>query len=145
MSLENFMPWDFSWRIKRAEAMDMMDEITMRTYRNKEFFYVDYTGLHGNKERTIQLIIESGQEYRKKPLKSVLALVNVGNARFDTEILRIFIENQDKSVPYEKRVAVIGLDTLKRVAYNLIVGTNKDVFIKAFESEEEAKEWLVQD
>lgn len=122
----------------------MMDEIKMMTYKDKEYFYVDYTGLMNSKEKIIRLIIESGEEYRKKPLKSVLALVNVGNARFDSEILRIFKENQDKSEPYEKRVAVIGLDTLKRIAYNFIAGSNKS-FIRAFESEEEAKEWLVQD
>lgn len=122
----------------------MMDEIKIMTYKNKEFFYVDYTGIANSKEKIIQLITESGEEYRKKPLKSVLALVNVGNARFDSEILGIFKESQEKCVPYEKRVAVIGLDTLKRIAYNFIAGSNK-TFIRAFESEEEAKEWLVQD
>lgn len=121
-----------------------MDQIKIMTYKNKEFFYVDYTGIANSKEKIIQLIIESGEEYRKKPLNSVLALVNVGNARFDSEVLRIFKESQDKSEPYEKRVAVIGLDTLKRIAYNFIAGSNKS-FIRAFETEEEAKEWLVQD
>jgi hypothetical protein len=33
----------------------------------------------------------------------------------------------------------VGLDTLKRVAYNFIAGINKEVFIKTFDSEEEAK------
>ena len=48
-------------------------------------------------------------------------------------------------MPYEKRVAVIGMKGLQKVAYNFIVSLTQKDLVKAFDSELEAKEWLVKD
>lgn len=122
-----------------------MEGLSNITYQNKKIIYLDYSNIGNSKEQAIQLIKAGTVEYAKYPPKSVIALVNVTNLRFDSEVMSVFKEEQDKAAPYEKKVAVFGLNALQRIAYNFISGSNKNVSIKAFDSEQEAKDWLVAD
>lgn len=121
-----------------------MEGLSTITYKNKKIIYLDYSGFGEDKEKTKELIKGGTAEYMKYPLKSVLALVNVKNLRFDTEVMNLWKEEQDKSAPHEKKVAVVGMSTLQRIAYNFITRSHGNT-IKAFESEQEAKDWLVMD
>lgn len=121
-----------------------MEGLSTIIYQNKAIIYMDYSGFGDNKESAKELIKGGTAEYKNYPLNSVLALVNVKNLRFDTEIMNLWKEEQDKSAPYEKKVAVVGMGTLQKIAYNFITRLHGNV-IKAFDSEQEAKDWLVDD
>ena len=122
-----------------------MEGFSTITYKDKSFFYVDYSGFGSDKEKAMQLIKGCTVEYMTHPKNSVVALLNVSGLRFNTEILNTFKSEQEIAAPYEKKIAVTGLNTLQRIAYNIIAGSARNVFIRAFDSEEEAKEWLVSD
>jgi hypothetical protein len=114
------------------------------TYQNKMIIYLDYSGFGDDKEKAKQLIKGGTEEYKKYPPNSVLALVNVANLRFDSEMMNLFKEEQDKSAPYEKKVAVIGMSGLQRIAYNFIT-RSQSATIKTFDSEQHAKDWLASE
>jgi hypothetical protein len=127
-----------------------MDGLKIINYKNKTIIYIDYTVKPGggpdtigsSKEKTIQLLRSATDEYKKCPEGSVLALCKFEGVRFDMDVLKVFKEEGAKTKPYEKKVAVIGIKGLLKAGYNFVVGLTSNTF-KAFDSEDEAKEWLV--
>lgn len=121
-----------------------MEGFSTIIYKDKEIIYLDFSSFVDDKEKAKELIKGATLEYTKYPLHSVLVLVNVTNLRFDSEVMNIFKEEQDKSAPYEKKVAVFGMNSLQRIAYNFVTRSNGDA-VRSFETELEAKNWLVED
>jgi hypothetical protein len=122
----------------------MVEGLSTISYKGKTIIYINYTDLGKSKEKTIQLLIGATEEYRKYPLKSVLALTNTTNLAFNMDVLKIFKDEGKKTAPYEKKVAAIGVKGLLKAAYNFVVGLTSKTF-KVFDTELEAKEWLVSD
>lgn len=124
-----------------------MEGLSVINCKNKEIIFVDHSVLSkdpNQKEKTIKLIKETTTEYQKRPKNSVLGLVNVEGSKFDMEILNVFKEEGGKIDPYEKKVAVYGVKGLQKAGYNFVVGLINSKY-KVFETEVEAKEWLVKD
>lgn len=126
--------------------MQMIFEgLSRDTYKEKVFYYVDFSVLKKNKEKTLKLIKDVAVEYAKNPQNSVLAITNVKDFFFDMDVLKLFKETQNISSVYEKKVAVIGVAGLLKAAYNFVIGlTQSNHPVKIFATEIEAKEWLVQ-
>jgi hypothetical protein len=122
-----------------------MEGLSNIVYKNKKIIYVDYSNIGDSKEKVTALIKGSTVEYKKNPPKSVLALVNVQNTKFDMDILNIMKSTKEETVPFEKKVAIIGLNGLQKVAYNFIVSLTQKESVRAFNTDLEAKEWLVSD
>lgn len=124
-----------------------MEGLSTITYKNKQIYYIDYSSIGESKDKVMQLLQGVLEEYTRKkiPPKSVLAITNVSNLHFDSDIISFFKQIREKSAPFEKRVAVIGMKGLQKVAYNFIVTLTQKDLVKAFDSELEAKEWLVGD
>jgi hypothetical protein len=124
-----------------------MEGLSTITYKNKQIYYIDYSGIGESKEKVMQLLTGVVDEYvsKKLPPKSVLAITNVTNLHFDSDIINVFKTQREKSLPFEKKVAVVGMKGLQKVAYNFIVTLTQKDLVKAFDSELEAKEWLVSD
>lgn len=122
-----------------------MEGFSKIAYKGKEILYADYSQFGFDKEKTLQLINGLAEEYAKCPPKSALALINVANLHFDTDIINALKENQEKSISYQKKVAVIGMKGLQKVAYNFIVSLTQRDLVKVLDNETEAKEWLVSD
>lgn len=122
-----------------------METISKISYKTKVIIYCDYSSVGKSKEQTLKLINGIIDEYKKYPLKSVLALINVTNLHFDMDILNLFKESQAKSAPYAKKEAIVGINGLQKVAYNFIAGMTNNKTMKAFDTELEAKEWLAAD
>jgi hypothetical protein len=121
-----------------------MEGLSKSLYKGKEIIYVDYSSFGTNKEKTISLIKGVTSELSMRPPKSVLILVNVTNMSFDTEVGNAFKESRKKAF-YEKKTAVIGLNSLQRLMYNFVINMGERDVVRAFESETEAKEWLVSE
>lgn len=124
----------------------MVEGVSTISYKGKTILFFDFSNLGKSKEKTIQLINAVGGEYMKNPLNSVLALFNTTNIYFDMDMLNAFKETRNKFNQYEKKVAGIGITGLLKTGFNFVVGLNKDTSsVKIFDSELEAKEWLVSD
>lgn len=113
-------------------------------YKDKRIYYVDYSALNKSKEKTIQLITHATQVYVNLPQNSVLALVNTENGYFDMDTLKVFKAEGSKTAIYEKKVAVIGVKRLIKVAYDFVVGLTNRKY-RLFDTKEEALEWLVSE
>lgn len=122
-----------------------MEGFSVITYKNKQIFYIDYSGIGSTKEKVLEFLDWVAVEYKKSPPKSILALTNIENLHFDSQIIEAFKKGRNQTMPYEKRVAVIGMKGIQKVAYNFIVSLTQKDLVKAFDSEIEAKEWLVKD
>jgi hypothetical protein len=122
----------------------LAEGISTISYKDKTILFFDFSNMGKSKEKTIKLINAIGGEYARNPLNSVLALFNVKNIYFDMDILNVFKEARNQFSQYEKKVAVIGVTGLLKTGYNFVVGLSKDSSsVKIFDSELEAKEWLV--
>lgn len=122
----------------------MAEGFSTITYQNKTILYFDFSVLGKSKEKTLQLINSVGVEYQKYTLNSVLALFNCTDLYFDMDVLNNFKEVRTNYCKYEKKVAGIGITGLLKTGYNFVVGlTNRDSPVKIFDSEIEAKKWLI--
>lgn len=122
-----------------------MEGLSKIYYKGTEIIYVDYSGFRLNKRKTIQLIFNTADEYRKYPIKSVLALVNLKNLYFDNEIINAFKITQEQTFPHQKRIALIGIKGLQLLAYNYIIHFKNRDRVRIFKNISEAKEWLILD
>ena len=89
--------------------------------------------------------IDSQYEENMKgmPDDSVLALVCVEDAHFDSETIKKFKERAKKDAPYIKKTAVVGITGIKKVVYSSIMRfAGRDG--KVFDDREQAKEWLLE-
>lgn len=122
-----------------------MEGLSKIIYKGKEIIYVDYSNFKLDKMKTFNLVFNCANEYMKYPLKSVLAIVNLTNLYFDTDIIDAFKMTQEQTTPHQKRVALIGIKGLQLLAYNYIVHLNYRDKVRIFNNISEAKEWLVLD
>lgn len=122
-----------------------MQEFSLVSYKGKKIHYIDYSNFGSVKEKTLGLIKYSVGECKKLELKSSLTLINVFNLSFDMDIINAFRDSIGDTLPYVNKLAVIGLNGLQTVVYNFITNLSQKYLIKAFDSEIEAKEWLIKD
>jgi hypothetical protein len=122
-----------------------MEGLSKITYKNKTILYIDYSKVLGSKEKILQLIEKASQEYLKYPPKSALALTNFSNIQMDSDIVQMLKKTQEKTFLYEKKVTLIGNKDHLKVGYNFIVGFTQRSIVQMFDTELEAKEWLVKD
>lgn len=120
------------------------EHFSIINYKGKTIMSVDYSKVAKNKASVLELMATVDQAYEKAAEGSALVLVNVANMQFDMEILNKFKEAQKRYEKKQKKVALVGVSGLLKAGYNFVIGltsTNN----KAFNSEEEAKEWLIAD
>ena len=122
-----------------------MNEFSLITYKNKKIHYIDYSNFGSAKEKTLALIQYSVQECRKLEPNSSLTLINVKNLSFNMDIINSFRDSIVETQPYVRKLAVFGLTGLQKIVYNFITKLSQQYSIKAFETELEAKEWLISD
>jgi hypothetical protein len=125
-----------------------LEYVSKIIYKNKTIYCVDYSIFqkdNDKKEKTLQLLKMTAHSCLKQPENSVLALINVTNFYFDMDILNAFKESSNLIIPFEKKLAIIGVKGIIKTAYNFVIGATQDSKAKSFDSKEEAKEWLVKD
>ena len=121
-----------------------MSAIRSTLYKGKEIIVIDFSEAGADKEKTLSIIAQVFPVLSVRPKNSVLTLTNVSGVRFDKEILDAFKESVLQVRPYQKKAAVIGIKGIQKVAYSFVTMMTSDI-TKAFDSELEAKEWLVAD
>ena len=85
-----------------------MQEITFITYKGVKILYEDLE--NAKSEEVVPWIERAKAIIRSQPEKSVLALLNVKNAKFDTEVTTALKEFAKGNDPYIKFAAVYGIE-----------------------------------
>jgi hypothetical protein len=117
-----------------------MRNIEIKNLQGKEVCFIDFSGLKEDAE--IKNLIEASKKYiRSKPVKSVYCLTNIHEMHFNSDVKEIFTEFVKGNKNYMKASAVIGVIGLRQFMFNSIMKiSGRDV--KAFNEEDEAKNWL---
>ena len=80
----------------------------------------------------------------REPLNSVLTLNDVTGTGFDSESVAVLKSKVAANAPYVRRAAVFGITGLQRLIYEAVQRFTERS-IPAFDSREQALEWLVRD
>jgi hypothetical protein len=135
------------------KTLKLMEEWNMEVfskiiYKNKMIYYLDYSAFQNDKDRkekTLQLMKTAADTWSVQPKNSVLSLLNLNNFYFDMDILNAFKESASRTSENEKKMALIGVKGLIKTGYNFVIGLTQNSKVKVFDTEAEAKEWLVKD
>lgn len=108
-------------------------------YKGKEIAYIDYRGL---KVEQMMQTLEEATEKSLKDNKKRLLLTNFTNAYAVPEFMERSKAAGKKTKHLTPKAAIVGLLGAKKIllnAYNIFTKSS----MKAFEDEQKAKEWLV--
>ena len=108
-------------------------------YKELDIVYTDIS--NASPEEAMVVFDENQLIISKMPLKSVYALVNAKDARFNSSLIQKIKETVKKNNPHSKATAVCGLNALSRLMVNSIIAfTGRQM--KLVETAEEGKDWL---
>lgn len=108
-------------------------------FKDLDIVYTDISG--AAPEESIAVFDQNQQIISKMPLKSVYALVNAADARFNSNLIQKIKETVKKNNPHSKATAVCGLNALSRLMVNSIIAfTGRQM--KLVDTAEDGKEWL---
>ncbi len=118
-----------------------MPGVSFIEYKGRRILIEDYSGLS---PKTIGPYLQQAKELiSKEPPASVRAIVNVTDAKFDTEVAAMMKEFVKENTPFIKASAIFGLAGLQSVIYRTIVTVTGRSNLKVCGSEQEAKDYLV--
>ena len=109
-------------------------------HRGKRILYSELAGK--NTEEILYEIAQVKVELEGKPLKSVLALINVKGGKISTEINNAFKKLAKDGDPYMKMTAIIGLEGLQTIMLNGILMFTRTKKVAVKNSKEEALDFL---
>ncbi len=109
-------------------------------HKGKDILYEDYRNLTGN--QIAQLVPAITKLTEDKDYKGILLLLDFTNSFANKEATNAFGESGKISKDRLKKTAVLGITGVKKVLLNFVNRVSK-VDAKPFNSEENAKDWLV--
>ena len=118
-----------------------MPEVSFIKHKGVQILYENFE--NGKPEDIIPSIEKAKTVIRSQPPKSVLALVNVKDAKFDMSVTSALKEFVKGNEPYIKCAAVYGVEGLKEVIFRSILtftGRKNLVLCKTLE---EGKDFLI--
>jgi hypothetical protein len=110
-------------------------------HKGHKILLEDYS--EGDPDMLLKLLDEAQALIAKQPPASVRALVNAKNGRFDRRVSERMKQFVKANTPYIKASAVIGMSGLQAVIYKAIVKFTGRKNLYVFDSEEKAREFLV--
>jgi hypothetical protein len=118
-----------------------MGSVKTITYKGQEIIYTDFRDC--TEEEMLQLL-DQGQELVLQGKQQTLQLTNITRA-YATRKFTVRANEVGKATKHlTRKEAIVGITGAKKVlfrAYNLLMGG----VARTFETEEEAKEWLIRD
>ena len=122
-----------------------MERYIIKNYKGKKIYISNYCNMKG--QEYADLIYENTKksiEHSKAEGESILIITNVKDTYITREILEAF-KNVAKDIkPYAKKSAVLGVEGIKKMFLNT-VNMFSSLQTKAFDSEIEACEWLIEE
>lgn len=117
-----------------------MPDVTFLTHKGVRILYEDLE--NAKPDEVFPWIEKAKAIIRSQPEKSVLALLNVKNAKFDTSVtaaLKDFAKGND---PYIKYVAIYGVEGLKEIIFKSVLAFTGRKNMVLFKTLEECKDFL---
>lgn len=117
-----------------------MDRIQFIQHKAEKILHLDFT--HAKADEVIQIIQEATRVIAAQPANSLRTLTDVTGMSFNAQASEAMKEFARHNKPFVTAAAVVGVTGLKQIIYNAVLkfsGRN----LVAFDSSEEAKDWLV--
>jgi hypothetical protein len=118
-----------------------MAGVSFITHNGVRILYEDFSSLN-NTEELLAFIEQAKTIIHQQPEKSVLALVNVKDSKFDNSVSSALKELAKSNEPYMKCAAVYGVEGLKEIIYRAILAFTGRKNLVLFKNLEEAKDFL---
>jgi len=118
-----------------------MAGVSFITHNGVKILYEDYS--QSKPQETIALLKKAEGIISGEPLNSVLALVNVKDSHFDTDLSAALKDFVKKNTPYIKCAAVYGVEGLKEIIFKGIIAFTGRKNLVLFKTLDEAKDYLV--
>ncbi|MCJ7771920.1 MAG: hypothetical protein MUP22_02180 [Desulfobacterales bacterium] len=116
------------------------NRISWIDYKGKKILFTDYS--NATPDEMITTVKESVSVSATQEKKSLLQIVDVTDVKYDRNSWQIMRQGAKDAEPYSKASAVLGVDAAKKFFLTVAKMVSKRN-IKAFDSVEEAKDWLV--
>ncbi|NLW48116.1 MAG: STAS/SEC14 domain-containing protein [Firmicutes bacterium] len=120
-----------------------MEGISIVNHQGKKIYAIDFAAHGKTKEDTIRLITTVREEFIKNPLKSVLAIIDISCAFFHWDTFKAINNLIQKVGLYNKKIAILGAKGMRKTTLKTLAG--RDGTIQPFDTEDQAKEWLILD
>jgi hypothetical protein len=120
----------------------MTDRIRFTNHQGKDILLVDLSDC--SSAQVEQVLRKVPEIVTTHPRDSVLILSDFTRAVFNEEAMRVMKETAVFDKPYVKKSAFVGVESLPEKFYETLKGFSRREF-PAFETREEALNWLVKD
>ena len=112
------------------------------THKGTNILYMDFTNVQDSGE-AIRHIEAAKAVVATQPARSLRVLVNVSGSHFDTSVSQAMKEFAAHNKPYVIASCVVGMTGLMKVVLTAVRTFTKRN-IQSFPTEEQAKDWLVE-
>ena len=118
-----------------------MDRIRFIEHRGHRILVLDYSEIRDPAQALAA--IEAGRRMvATQPPRSLLLMTIVRGARYNADVLQAMKNLAAHNAPFVKASAIVGLSALHRAAYRTVLLFTRRS-IPAYETEQEAMDWLV--
>jgi hypothetical protein len=121
-----------------------MGRVNFVQHKGKSILIEDFTNMKPPKDMDeyLRTIKEAHQAFASQPQKSVLAVFDVTNSSFNTEVLSMLKDFTISNTPYVKCAVIVGLTGLMKVALATVSKLTGRSF-QLFPSRQAAMDFLV--
>jgi hypothetical protein len=113
-------------------------------YKGKKIFYRDFSDLFFNARAVINELVEVQTVVAKEPGNSVLVITNFQDTEISSELMPLLNAASKKTKDHVHKTAVLGVSGIKKSLGDLLSRLTGQQLMY-FDTEDEAKEWLVQE
>jgi hypothetical protein len=115
------------------------------SHKEQDIIYLDYRGLKKPEEfqEKVGETIKRTKYYLENNIKDILVLTDLNDSYIYGNATKFLKESTKMARPFVKKSAVIGISGAKRILLNM-VNLFSGYETKAFQTIEEAKDWLVK-
>lgn len=118
-----------------------MDRIRFIEHRGHRILVLDYSDIR-DPQQALEAIEAGRRLVATQPPRSLLLMTIVRGARYNADVLQAMKNLAAHNAPFVKASAIVGLSALHRAAYRtVLLFTRRN--IPAYETEQEAMDWLV--
>ncbi|WP_448518450.1 hypothetical protein [Rhodoflexus sp.] len=107
-----------------------------------EILYTDIRNT--NPQEGLEALRQCRENCKSRPVNSVLSLIDVTNARYNSELITYAKEISRDNKPYILAAAVCGFNDLTKLMINSILFFADRQDVKLFDTKEESLKWLLQ-
>ena len=121
--------------------MILEERVKFIEYKGRQILFINMADLLENE--VLEIIEYAKKIIRSQPEKSLLTLTDVTHARYNAKVVSAMQEYAKGNKPYIKAAALLGINPIKKIIFNKIMEFSQRE-LHAFDTEQQAKDWLVK-